>query len=76
MITGEQVKAAWALLGWSIKKLAYRAALAEETLELFENGPGYLTSLHGDVLHDVLKGAGVEFTNDVRPGVRLRKKRK
>ena len=36
MITGEQVKAARSLLGWSLEKLAREAALSKRTLELFE----------------------------------------
>jgi transcriptional regulator with XRE-family HTH domain len=67
MITGENVKAARELLGWSIAKLADEAALAQSVLKLFEIGQSRLAAVHVDVLRDVLKGARVEFTNG-RPG--------
>ena len=70
MITGEQVKVARTLLGWSLEKLAREAALSKRTLEFFENGQGQLASLHADVLRDVLKGAGVEFAYGKQPQLR------
>jgi ribosome-binding protein aMBF1 (putative translation factor) len=61
MITGEQVKAARALLGWSIKHLSDEAALAVKTLEAFEEGRVHLVKMHKAVLQEVLEIAGVRF---------------
>ncbi len=73
MITGEQVKAARALLGWSLEELAEKAALSKRALELFEDGREHLAILHVAVLRDVFASAGVDFGRPDRPGIKLRK---
>jgi transcriptional regulator with XRE-family HTH domain len=62
MVTGEQVKAARTLLGWSIEELADQAALSAKTLEAFEEGRMLLVKMHKAVLREVLEGAGVFFS--------------
>ena len=49
MITGEQVKAARALLGWSQMKLADEAGLNASTIVKMETGNGRLSALRGDL---------------------------
>jgi DNA-binding transcriptional regulator YiaG len=60
-LTGEQVRAARELLGWSPKRLADEAALSVKALEAFEEGRERLLLLHKQVLRDVLERAGARF---------------
>lgn len=73
VITGTQIRAAGALLGWTVRALAARAVLAEHTLEWIE-GEGKLTE--GDhhalaALRATLEAAGIEFIGSV--GVQFRR---
>jgi transcriptional regulator with XRE-family HTH domain len=61
MITGEQVKAARELIGWSPRQLADEAALSVKALEAFEGGRERLVMVHKQVLRDVLERAGARF---------------
>lgn len=75
MIIPAQCKAARAMLGWSRKRLSKAAGVAERTLVDFERGA---RSPYPRTLADIqraLEAAGVEFTNDDAPGVRLRRVR-
>ncbi|PIK72570.1 hypothetical protein CS379_13230 [Methylobacterium frigidaeris] len=75
LVTGNQLKAARALLGVEQADLASRAELHVNTIRKMEaKGPGEITS-GADVVRRVqsaLEAAGVEFLNHGRPGVRLR----
>jgi len=70
MITGEQVRAARKLLGWSQEDLAGHAGMSDYTVGTFERGlrPSENTVT---VLQRALESAGVEFPEG--EPVRLRK---
>jgi transcriptional regulator with XRE-family HTH domain len=74
MITGEQVRAARKLLGWSQLTLALEAGLNQTTVVKFERGEGRSSVLSASAIRRTLEGAGVEFLEDEH-GVRLRKGR-
>jgi hypothetical protein len=61
MLTGEQVKAARALLDWSEEKLADEARLAPDVIKHFEEGHPNGRSTTSDVLRRTLEAAGAEF---------------
>jgi predicted transcriptional regulator len=73
MITGQQIKAARKLLGWSRDRLAPRAGVSRTVIWKLEDG-GFTTTLTEQVyaIRAALEAAGVEFTGG-EPGVRLRK---
>src|SRR5580704_14924267 len=71
MITGDQVGAARRLLGWSVARLASRAAVSDETIRKLESGrhrPG--DDIIASIQH-ALEAVGVEFTGS-EPGVEMR----
>jgi transcriptional regulator with XRE-family HTH domain len=73
VITGRQLRAARALLGWEQIELAKRSRVAIGTIrrmESFDGEIGSRTSTLSQVQTTVEK-AGVEFLNDDRPGVRI-----
>jgi transcriptional regulator with XRE-family HTH domain len=72
MITGEQVKAARKLLGWSQVRLASQSGFADATLAKFERGEIRPSVLGLTTIKRALEAAGVEFTNGGQPGVRMR----
>jgi transcriptional regulator with XRE-family HTH domain len=61
MLTGEQVKAARALLDWSEERLAEEAHLAPDVIRHFEEGHPNGRSATSDVLRRTLEAAGAEF---------------
>jgi hypothetical protein len=61
MLTGEQVKAARALLDWSEERLAEEAHLAADVVKHFEEGHPSGRSTTSDVLRRTLEAAGAEF---------------
>jgi hypothetical protein len=72
MITGAQIRAARAFLGWSARALAKKANVPDFTLEWIE-GDGKLTAKDRSAvsaIRDTLEKAGVEFIGTV--GVQLR----
>ncbi len=75
LTTGNQLKAARALIGMDQSDLAERAGVNVNTIRNMEaKGRGLLTS-GMDVVRKVqlaLEAAGVEFLNHGRPGVRLK----
>jgi transcriptional regulator with XRE-family HTH domain len=71
MITGEQVRAARKLLGWSQMTLALEASVDQSTVLKFETGKSRPSVLSVSTIKRTLEGAGVEFT-EFEPGVRLR----
>jgi len=73
LITGRQLRAARALMGWEQAELARRARVAIGTIrrmESFEREIGSRTSTLSQVL-STLERAGIEFLNGGSPGVRL-----
>lgn len=74
LVTGNQLKAARALLGVEQVDLAARADLHVNTIRKMEGkGAAEITS-GADIVRRVqaaLEAAGVEFLNHGRPGVRL-----
>jgi transcriptional regulator with XRE-family HTH domain len=78
VITGLQIRAARAALGWSASALAERAGVALRTIARFEEVDGVPAS-RTNTLIDVekaLEAAGIEFIGspDDGPGIRLRAK--
>ena len=71
MITGEQIRQARKLLGWSQESLAGQVGVSATTLRQFEKGRRVL-KLDLALLRGALESAGVEFTNDPAPRVGLK----
>jgi transcriptional regulator with XRE-family HTH domain len=74
-ITGEQVKAARQILGWTQSDLGGQTGLSASTIGHFETGKRPLPVRGLSVIKGVLEGAGVEFSEngEAGPGVGLRK---
>ena len=72
-ITGQQVKAARFLLGWSQEKQAGEAGLSKLTVRNFETGKGRPIVRTVRKIQRAFEAAGVEFV-DGEPGVKLKAK--
>ena len=70
MITGEQVKAARALLGWSQFKLAHETGLDPTTIAKFETGKARPSVLSVSTILHTFKAVGVEFPEGEPPRLR------
>lgn len=73
LVTGRQLRAARALIGWEQAELARRARVAIGTIrrmESFTGEVGSRTSTLSQVL-SAMERAGIQFLNDGSPGVRL-----
>jgi transcriptional regulator with XRE-family HTH domain len=77
MISGAQVRAARALLGWTAKELARKANVGISTVQRIENaaGPPNVQVANLASIQSALEAAGIEFTNGDAPGIRMRGKR-
>lgn len=77
MITGRQLRAARALLGWEQITLANKARVAVGTIRRMESFEGPVRAWTSTLsqVQATLEKAGVEFLNDDRPGVRVKKER-
>ena len=76
LTTGNQLKAARALIGLEQKDVAERAAVNVNTIRNMEAaGPAKIAGRAQNVqmVQRVLEKVGIEFLNHGRPGVRLRK---
>ena len=75
MLIGRQIRAARALLGWEQRQLAEAAGVSVATVRRLERTVGPVSTYAAtlDALRKVIEDAGVEFTNDNAPGVRLRR---
>jgi transcriptional regulator with XRE-family HTH domain len=75
MVSVRQIKAARALAGWSQQDLALKSGISYPTVARLESSDGDVGGRPDTVekLVTALEGAGIEFTNGKRPGVRLRK---
>ena len=77
MITGLQIRAARAAIGWSATELAKRSNIAMKTVARLEQSDGVPPS-HSSTLIEIqktLESAGIEFigTPEEGPGIRLRR---
>lgn len=75
MVTSAQIRAARALVNWTVRDLADKAGVHRNTVTRAETdatGPGHATA----AIRAALEAAGVEFIveNGGGPGVRLRKR--
>lgn len=70
-----QVRAARALLGWTMDQLVAQSGVPKRTLIRFEGGVGMARTSTVTAIRATLEAAGVEFIaeNGGGPGVRLRK---
>ena len=75
MITPAQCLEARKLLGWTRECLATRCDLYHTSLLRFEMGTWFPKSEGLASIQQALEEAGVEFTNEGEPGVKLRKQR-
>ena len=76
MVTGRQIQAARALLGWSQEELAEKAKIARNTLYNLESGIVDPRTSTVEAVRHTLERAGIEFLMDARSeGVRLIKPR-
>lgn len=77
MITSGQIKAARALLNWTVQELADRSGIGFTTVVRMEASDGIPASQVKtlDAVRKVLEKSGIEFIGspDDAPGVRLRK---
>jgi predicted transcriptional regulator len=74
LISGRQLKAARAMVGWEQTDLAAKSGVAISTvrrMESFDGEVGARTSTLS-LVKRALEKAGVEFLNDDSPGVRLK----
>jgi ribosome-binding protein aMBF1 (putative translation factor) len=73
VITGEQIRRARELLGWTPYRLAPRAGIGHTLLRQFEKGARPIDAESAARLRAALEEAGVEFLgNGTGEGVRLR----
>ncbi|TCP58379.1 hypothetical protein EV663_1302 [Rhodovulum bhavnagarense] len=74
-LTGRQVRAARAVLRWSVKELSERSGVGFATIVRYEEQVGVPRSRKGNLekLRLVFETAGIEFvgTPDDRPGLRI-----
>lgn len=77
MLTSEQIRAARAMLRWEQRDLAVASKVSLPSIQRLETKPGPLAAQSRTIeaLRSALDSAGVEFTNDGRPGVRMRQLR-
>jgi transcriptional regulator with XRE-family HTH domain len=78
MITGMQIRAARALLGWNAQEVGERTGLTRETVQRLEKSAGVPASRTQSLLElrKMFESAGIEFIGGPEdgPGVRLWKK--
>ena len=74
-MTPPQIRAARALLNWTVQELAEKVGLDSNTIAKIEAGRYASDAETLAVIRRGLEAAGVEFTNGRWPGVRLRPER-
>lgn len=76
MISGRQLKAARALIGWEQTDLAKKSGVAISTVRRMESFDGEIGARTAtlSLVQRALEKAGVDFLNHERPGVRMRAK--
>ena len=70
-LSGAQARAARALLGWPVEKVAEGAGLPRETVERLEQD-GAVGAAEAARIRRALEAGGVEFLSEDGDGVRLR----
>lgn len=74
-LTGSQIRAARAALGWSIETLAERSLISARTIKRMEAGNDIPSSTAANLntIQTTLEAAGIEFIGSPgdRPGVRI-----
>ena len=72
-ISGSQVRAARALLGWTVHELAHRSVVSVVTIREIEDGAGGSGAhrAHLVAIRTALEREGIEFLDGGAPGVRL-----
>lgn len=76
MISGAQVRAARALVGWTVRELAQRAVVSIATVNMIEDAGGLPSTAAANIaaIQATLEAAGIEFLGGDAPGVRLHPK--
>ncbi len=74
-IAAAQVRAARAMVKWSQQDLARASGVSLPTIKRMEGSDGPIRSITENVwkVQRALEAAGIEFTDDDAPGVRLRR---
>ena len=74
MLTGEQIRAARALLRWGQTELAENSGISLETIKRLEGMRGEVGAHTATVsaIEGALKAAGIEILSNGGPGVRLK----
>jgi predicted transcriptional regulator len=72
MSTPAQIRAARALLGWTQAELAAKADISTNALVAIERGKADPKLSTVNAIRRALEAGGAEFTDDGRPGVRMR----
>ncbi|MFL5125557.1 MAG: helix-turn-helix domain-containing protein [Microvirga sp.] len=74
-VTSAQIRAARALVNWTVRELADRSGVHRNTVTNFESGKTAGDRHKLEAMRKALQAAGVEFIdeNGGGPGVRLRK---
>jgi DNA-binding XRE family transcriptional regulator len=78
MITGPQIRAARAMLGWTSRELARRAVVSIATINAVEDTNLPSSRRQGDLaaIQMALEDGGIEFTNGNEPGIKMKAKGK
>jgi transcriptional regulator with XRE-family HTH domain len=71
-LTGAQVSAARALLGWTLLDLGYEARVSEPTIAAFEQTLRSIRPVSVEAIKRALEAAGVAFYDDGRVTLRKR----
>jgi transcriptional regulator with XRE-family HTH domain len=76
-ITGEQIRAARAILRWTAQELADESGLGVATVRRAEavDGPVPITAANAETIARALEAAGIELLDGDAPGVRLKPRR-
>jgi len=76
IISGGQIRAARALLGWTQRELCRKSKVAFGTIQRMEKSDGPVAARMDTVskVVAIFEKAGIEFLNSESPGLRLRKK--
>ena len=74
MITGDQIRAARALLRWSAKLLAEKSGVSVPTIQRMEVAGGVPTAItkNLEAIEQTLRNAGIEFIDENGGGVGIR----
>lgn len=77
MITGDQIRAARAILRWSPNDLSKRAKVPIESIRRADraDGEAVLTSAHELAIRECFAAEGVILTDGDEPGVKVKRRR-